>query len=152
VADYFRSEQNEGWWRMVWSRNLLVWNIAFDNLLVLLNSLICGDGEDWWVWRLGEMKDYSVESAYALLEGLLTSESSRGDLEDRVFKLLWKSPDPSEGIALSWKILLNRIPTRPNLAVHRSFLWKERRIVCSVKDERNRKTIFTVRWRIGYIR
>ena len=71
MEDYFGREADEEWWRMVWSRNLFIKDIDFDNLLVLQNSFICGDREDWWVWRLGEREDFSVELAYALLEGLL---------------------------------------------------------------------------------
>lgn len=74
VADYFGREAVEGQWRMVWSINLFVWDIAFDNLLVFLNSFIYGDGKEL-VWRLGEGEEFSVESAYALLEGLLMRES-----------------------------------------------------------------------------
>ena len=101
VEDYFGREADEEWWRMVWSRNLFIQDIDFDNLLVLQNSFICGDREDWWVWRLGEREDFSVELAYALLEGLLMQESNRSYLEDRVFKLLQESPHPSKKIALS---------------------------------------------------
>jgi len=49
VADYFGREADEGQWRMVWSINLFVWDIVFDNLLVLLNSFIYGDGKEL-VW------------------------------------------------------------------------------------------------------
>jgi len=34
----------------------------------------------------------------------------------RVFHQLWKSPAPSKVVALSWKMLLDRVPTRANLS------------------------------------
>jgi hypothetical protein len=34
-----------------------------------------------------------------------------------VFEKLWKSPAPSKVVAFTWKALLNRIPSKVNLAV-----------------------------------
>jgi len=36
--------------------------------------------------------------------------------EKRVFRQIWKSPAPSKVVAFAWKLLLDRIPTRMNLA------------------------------------
>ena len=36
--------------------------------------------------------------------------------ELRVFNQLWKSPAPAKAMAFSWRMLLNRIPTRENLS------------------------------------
>lgn len=37
--------------------------------------------------------------------------------EKRVFKGLWESPTPSKVVAFARKVLLNRIPTKANLAL-----------------------------------
>jgi len=39
-----------------------------------------------------------------------------GEEEKRVLGEIWKSLAPPKVVALSWKVLLNRIPTRDNLA------------------------------------
>jgi len=41
--------------------------------------------------------------------------------EGKVFSQIWRSPAPSKVLAFSWKVLLNRIPTRINL-LHRNVL------------------------------
>lgn len=42
-------------------------------------------------------------------------ENDLGELEKRVFGGLWKSLAFSKVVAFSWKMLLDRIPTRNNL-------------------------------------
>lgn len=39
--------------------------------------------------------------------------------EDKVFDVLWRSKAPSKVVAFSWTMLLDRIPTRSNLAKRR---------------------------------
>lgn len=34
-----------------------------------------------------------------------------------MFENLWKSPAPSKVVALAWKVLINRVPTKGNLAL-----------------------------------
>jgi hypothetical protein len=43
-------------------------------------------------------------------------EEILGEEENRAFGQIWKSPAPSKVVALSWKGLLDRIPTGLNLA------------------------------------
>jgi hypothetical protein len=44
---FFVEKRTRACGEAVWSRNLFEWDIVFNNLLVLLNSFICGDGKDW---------------------------------------------------------------------------------------------------------
>lgn len=54
-----------------------------------------------------------------------------------MFGQVWKSPAPSKVVALSWKLLLNRIPTRLNLA-YRNVLPHNANlhcVLCDLEDE-----------------
>lgn len=52
-----------------------------------------------------------------------------GEEEKRVFTQLWKNPAPLKVVALSWKVLLNRIPTRLNL-VRRNVIPTNASVLC----------------------
>lgn len=68
-----------------------------------------------WRWRLGEDGVFTVNSCYKLLEGLWLVDGELNGLEKVVFDYLWKSLG-SKVLAFVWATLLNRIPTRGNLA------------------------------------
>jgi hypothetical protein len=59
--------------------------------------------------------------------------------EKRAFHQLWKSPAPSKVVALSWKMLLNRIPTRVNLR-RRNALPPDVNVRCVMCDLENERT------------
>jgi hypothetical protein len=46
-----------------------------------------------------------------------------------VFENLWKSPAPSKVVMFAWKVLLNRVPTKVNLAL-RNVLDPEESSLC----------------------
>ena len=58
----------------------------------------------------------TVNLAYFLLEEVFVMENDRNGLKEKVFDYLLKSSPPSKVTVLSCKILLDRIPTRSNLA------------------------------------
>lgn len=85
-------------------------------LLEDLEGHVWNHENDSWVWK-GEAEGvFTVKSMYKKLEGLFILEDTWGDEDRRVFHQLWKSPAPSKVIAFSWKMLLDRIPTRTNLS------------------------------------
>jgi hypothetical protein len=72
---------------------------------------------DEWRWKLEENGSFSVKSMYSKLEGLMLDEGPSSNEQRRVFSKIWKSGAPSKVTAFSWKLLLNRIPTKSNLSV-----------------------------------
>lgn len=70
---------------------------------------ILGDG--------GQGGEFSVRSTYQLLKTLWLTQDNLIILEEKVFGYLWKIPAPSKVVAFSWMMLLNRLPTRYNLAI-----------------------------------
>lgn len=60
---------------------------------------------------------FTVKSAYLKLERLMFLDDLWCAEEKRVFNTLWKSPVPSKVIAFSWRLFLNRLPTKDNLGI-----------------------------------
>lgn len=56
-----------------------------------------------------------MKSMYKKLEGILVLEKRWGEEEKNFFGHVWKSPVPSKVMTISWKLFLDRIPTRSNL-------------------------------------
>lgn len=67
------------------------------------------------MWKLEDEGIFSVKSCYVKLERMLVGEVEWSMEELRVFEYIWKSKAPLKVIAFSWKLLLDRIPTRRNL-------------------------------------
>lgn len=63
----------------------------------------------------------SVKTAYVRLMSLMEPVVLWGDEEKRVFRNLWKGPAPSKMVAFGWKVLLDRVPTKANLALRNVF-------------------------------
>jgi len=59
---------------------------------------------------------FTVKSAYKSLERTFVLERNLSVLENGVFQSMWKNMAPLKVVAFSWKLLLDRIPTRSNLA------------------------------------
>lgn len=128
-----------GWnWNFIWRRPLFVWD---EELLISLMENLEGVRwsyeEDEWRWSLEASGFYSVKSAYLKLEGLVLREELWGVEEKRVFANMWKSKAPSKVVAFGWRMILNRIPTKDNLAL-RNVLPPEAStlcVMCNVKEE-----------------
>jgi hypothetical protein len=103
-------------WNFSWRRRLFVWEEElYNNLLSDIEGVVLSEGEDDWWWNLEEDGVFTVNSFYGKLESFSVVEEEMGEDDRRMFTQLWKSPAPSKMVALSWKALLNRIPTRVNL-------------------------------------
>lgn len=85
------------------------------NLLENLAGFMFNPLEDSWWWKLEDDGIFSVNSLYKkLIRGGVEDEELREE-ENKVLAQIWKSPAPSKVVAFSWKLLLNKLPTRLNL-------------------------------------
>jgi hypothetical protein len=104
-------------WRFEWRRRFFVWEEELlNNMMEVLHGHVWTEGVDKWVWRLEDGGSFTVKSAYNKLISLESHFEVMGEEEGRVFGQIWESPAPSKVVAFSWKVILNRIPTRINLA------------------------------------
>ncbi|KAK2449803.1 hypothetical protein QL285_008959 [Trifolium repens] len=103
-------------WELVWRRNLFVWeNELLRQLLAVIEGVIITDTIDRWNWKPGNEGVHSVKSTYLFLDRTTNVGPPRSSLDSFAFKFIWKSGVPSKVSALSWQLLLNKIPTRENL-------------------------------------
>jgi hypothetical protein len=82
---------------------------------------------------------FSVGSMYKKRAAVMAVEEGRGVEENHVLAQIWKSPASYKVVALAWKGLLDRIPTRVNL-VRRNVLPNNATsncVFCKVDDETN---------------
>jgi len=75
--------------------------------------------------------DFLLRTTHQMLEFFWLLWDNLSTLEEKVFDYLWKSPAPSKLVAFYWTLLLNRMPTRKNLAVRNALGWmRGRRVYC----------------------
>jgi hypothetical protein len=116
IRDVGRWENGEWRWSLTWRRNFFVWEEGvLQDLMEVLASVRLSEVEDRWSWKPGSEDVFSVKSAYGFLDYSLNPRLPMSTLEKFVFKFIWKSGVPSKVSALSWQVLLNRVPTRENL-------------------------------------
>jgi len=82
-----------------------------------LEGSILSTQDNVWRWKLEESGVFSVKSSYRKLEALVSTEVMWTEEEKGVFDNMWKSPAPSKVVAFAWRVLLNRAPTKVNLAL-----------------------------------
>jgi hypothetical protein len=103
-------------WKLEWRRNFFVWEEEIlQDLLDVLNHVNITLDEDRWVWNPGGEDGFSVKSTYVFLDHLEAGGVITTSLETFVLKFIWKSGVPSKVSAMSWQLLLGRLPTRDNL-------------------------------------
>jgi hypothetical protein len=73
--------------------------------------------EDAWRWKFNESGCFTVNLSYKKLEGLVLREVVWTNEERGVFEKLWKCLAPSKVVAFAWKAIINRVPTKVNLAL-----------------------------------
>ena len=79
----------------------------------------------------------TVKSTHSMLAKMLQKESDLGTYETYVFQHIGSSPAPSKTTVLSWKLVLNRITSRANLA-HQGVLPVGGQVIVSfVRGDRN---------------
>lgn len=120
-------------WNLTWRRQPFLWESnLINNLLAFLEGVTLGNEVDKWAWLPDDGGIFSVKSTYMVLESIMLVEEV-GAQEEGVFSLLWRSPAPSKVVAFSWTLLLDRIPTRANLAI-RHILDPESSLNCVLCD------------------
>lgn len=65
----------------------------------------------------GGRRGFSVKSCYSLLERMYLDDDEVTIVDRDVFWYLWKGRAPSKVLTFSWYMLLDRLPTRVNLAL-----------------------------------
>jgi len=117
VVDILKVTGTGNVWNLSWRRRFFVWEEDFlGDLMEDLNGHVVSGGADRWRWKLEEDGGFTVRSMYLKLLTVLFPTEPKGVEELKVFSQIWKSPVPSKVVAFSWKVLLNRIPTRINLS------------------------------------
>jgi hypothetical protein len=140
IADLWIAGHGEASWNLVWRRQPFLWERnLIANLLTLLEGTLLGDEEDRWLWTPEEGGTFSVRSSYKVLEEIVLLEDDLNDFQEGIFDKLWKSPAPSKVVAFSWAALLDRIPTRSNLA-YRHVLTQGADNVCVLCGQGNETT------------
>jgi hypothetical protein len=89
------------------------------HLLIRLEGTVMGVGADSWVWKPDREGGFSVNSCYKLLLNLFYGEVPLNEVEKVIFREIWRSKAPAKVLAFSWTMLLDRIPTKINLAKRR---------------------------------
>jgi hypothetical protein len=116
VCDVGGWEFGEWRWNLVWRRNFFVWEEQLlQDLLNLLAVARMSNMDDRWIWNPGSEDVFSVKSAYVFLDSLCYPRPPLSSLESFVFKFIWKCGAPSKVSALSWQVVLDRVPKRSNL-------------------------------------
>ena len=128
-------------WNFTWRRHLFMWE---EEVLVTLNEDLEGvrlsNQADVWWWNLEETGVFTVKSAYLRLEGVVLGEVLWREEEKGVFDKLWKIPAPSKVAAFAWKVLLNRAPTKANLAL-RNVLASDAPLLCVFCNRREENVL-----------
>ena len=120
VGDLWHLHNGVVSWNFNWRRDTFLWeNNLMDNLLHLLRRVSLEEEEDEWIWLPEEGGMFSVSSTYKLLEEFMVLEDGLSVEEEEVFIKLWRNLAPSKVVAFSWMALMDRIPTRSNLAYRR---------------------------------
>jgi hypothetical protein len=103
-------------WDLSWRRNRFEWEEEqFRNLCDVISSFFPGTVDDSWTWLGDGVQGFTVKGAYLLLESSVVHSRQVTQVEEVVFKRLWKGLSPSKVRAFVWQLLLGRIPTKDNL-------------------------------------
>ena len=99
-------------WSLRWRRARFEWEFVLEAELVILFSTanLIKDKNDVHVWRNDEAGGFSMNSAYECL-----SKHGRG-LQLDVFKYLWKAKAFPSVVTTTWRVLVDRLPTRECLS------------------------------------
>jgi len=138
VGELYRRSSEGISWRIGWKRELFEWkNELVSSLWARLEGVVLGEGSDVWAWRADKEGVFSVKSCYSLIQNLSSSEGVLNLDEELIFRDLWRSKAPTKVLAFSWTLLLDRIPSKVNLAKRRSLGLKEskRCVFCDIEDE-----------------
>lgn len=112
VSEMGEWEGEEWRWKLEWRRGWFEWEGSLlTSFMQVLDSIsLRRDTQDGWTWNNNSAVPYSVKEVYAML--LQQQEQQEPD----IFSTLWSSLIPSKVNAFRWRLLLNRVQTKDNLA------------------------------------
>lgn len=103
---------NEWEWNFKWRRHLFDSELAlaYCFLTDVAGIRIQPHSKDEWIWKPESSEQYSVRSAYGVLQGEDVEEDNV-----RVFEELWKIKVPPKITTFAWRLLKERLQTKSNL-------------------------------------
>lgn len=114
----------DGFWDWNWNWALRASGSAASQLeelkVILRDTYLTNNREDRWIWGADHNKLFTIKAIYSWLVNFIACASLR--LEESIqlaFSKLWRCDVPRKAIALSWRTLLNKLPTRDALLCFR---------------------------------
>jgi len=99
-------------WNLSWRRERLDWekNLEEQMIAMISNFKWEARGQDRLVWVKKDLQEYTVKSGYSILncEDLMQISET--------FQVLWSLKVAPSALVCAWRLLLDRLPTRSNLA------------------------------------
>jgi hypothetical protein len=86
-----------------------------DEFVNLIHQFVPGDYDDKWLWKENSEEGFSVKYCYNLMYRGLREQVLLNPCAVCAFSNLWKCGEPSKVCVFSWKLQLDRIPTKVNL-------------------------------------
>nr|KYP49896.1 Putative ribonuclease H protein At1g65750 family [Cajanus cajan] len=112
VSNMFVHREGGFGWNWSWRRSLFQWELSQLSLLLLDLSMIQlhDNIDDTWCWKVDFEGFYSVKSSYhAIINDSIYAEIP-------LHKFIWCRLVPSKVSCFAWKVMLDRIPSKVNLA------------------------------------
>jgi len=99
-------------WNLSWRREKFEWEKHLEEQMLAMISNVKWDvrKEDKLVWVGEDHQDYTVKSGYSILNGESLLQTSK------ILKLVWSLNVAPSALVGAWRLLLDRMPTRFNLA------------------------------------
>jgi len=99
-------------WNLSWHREMFEWEKNLEEQMITMISKVKWEvrGQDRLVWVGEDVQEYTVKSGYSILNCEDLMETSQS------FQTLWSLKVVPSSIVCAWRLLLDRLPTRSNLA------------------------------------
>lgn len=129
--------QGDTWvWKLGWRRQFFNWEEALVlELTNLLHPIILSRSiDDEWIWIVCDSDSFSSNSAYKLLQLKCSCSEPVLGVGNNFFKYFWNCKAPTKILAFPWQVILDRLPTKSNLAL-RNVLQGEDNSSCCFCDD-----------------
>jgi len=99
-------------WNLNWRRERFEWEKYLKEQMKTMISNVNWNvnGQDRLVWAGDENQEYTFKFGYSILNSEDLMQTSE------IFQLLWSTKITPSAIVCAWRLLLDRLPTRYNLA------------------------------------
>jgi hypothetical protein len=84
--------------------------------MLTINNIKPSQVEDSWICVIGSDVEFTVKNGYVFLSENFLPHTNLQDSECRILKCAWESLAPMKVKVFSWQLMLQRLPTRVNLA------------------------------------